>query len=82
MSGGDTTRFAIGSMSCVLNGFLFFRGIVGFAYGLIWLVFIGALTYLVAGRKEPRNWNRVSKWFFWLGLLLPTSVFGWSFFLR
>ncbi len=32
------------------------------------------LTYLLRGRKKPRDWEAITKMFFWLGLFLPALI--------
>jgi hypothetical protein len=49
-----------------------------FGAGLAYiLVFLG-IAYAIKGRKETRNWNSFSRWYFWLSIIITCLAFNAS----
>jgi len=68
-------RFYAGGFLCLLGGIAIapdaFRGSVGFIGAAItYAVIAFGIAYAAKGRKNVRDWNAVSQWFFWTALAL------------
>jgi cell division protein FtsW (lipid II flippase) len=76
MSPNDKTRLAAGCICSTLSGLPFYRDAFHlFLAALICFTVAAALAFVIAGRSHPRNWKRISVWFFCLSIVVPSVVF-------